>query len=319
MRSISVIVPTYNGAAFLPGTLGSVFAQTQPPAEVLVADDGSTDDTVAVAERIAASAPVPVRVVRLPANTGGPSGPLNVGIRAARGDLIATLDHDDQMAPDKLERQLAAFAAAPDAGVVFHAVEPVGSEHPTDLADYLNWVARALADLPGEALGDGAKRVARRDAYSQLAEGNFTVSCSTMLFPKRVWRAVGGFEPWFRAACDYAFIERVARAWDLVALERPLVRWHRHGGTLTSAAGVNRSVVESWRVLSRIARRSGEPAVLARLTSQAEDLLGVAYKHRTVKQRRQAWSLYRTLLWNRPSGRVALAAAKFFLPTRPAH
>jgi glycosyltransferase involved in cell wall biosynthesis len=97
--TISVIIPAYNAARFLPRCLNSVFAQTLKPAEVIVVDDGSTDDTAAVAAALGA------RVISQ-AN-GGISAARNTGIRNASGDWLAFLDADDLWAPEKLERQAA--------------------------------------------------------------------------------------------------------------------------------------------------------------------------------------------------------------------
>jgi len=100
---ISVVIPAYNAASFLPRCLESVFAQTLKPEEVLVIDDGSTDNTAALAEALGA------RVIRR--QNGGVSAARNTGIKIASGEWIALLDADDRWAPEKLERQ-AAFAGS---------------------------------------------------------------------------------------------------------------------------------------------------------------------------------------------------------------
>jgi glycosyltransferase involved in cell wall biosynthesis len=97
--TISVVIPAYNAARFLPRCLNSVFAQTLQPVEVIVVDDGSTDNTAALAAALGA------RVVSQ-AN-GGVSAARNTGIRIASGDWLALLDADDRWAPEKLERQVA--------------------------------------------------------------------------------------------------------------------------------------------------------------------------------------------------------------------
>jgi glycosyltransferase involved in cell wall biosynthesis len=96
---ISVVIPAYNAARFLPRCLGSVFAQTLKPEEVIVVDDGSTDDTAAVAAGLGA------RVISQP--NGGIAASRNTGIRNTSGEWIAFLDADDMWAPTKLERQAA--------------------------------------------------------------------------------------------------------------------------------------------------------------------------------------------------------------------
>lgn len=94
---ISVVIPAYNAASFLPRCLRSVFAQTLKPEEVIVVDDGSADNTAALAASLGA------KVISRP--NGGLSAARNTGIQAASSEWIALLDADDMWAPDKLERQ----------------------------------------------------------------------------------------------------------------------------------------------------------------------------------------------------------------------
>jgi hypothetical protein len=105
----SVITPVWNGARWLERAIGSVLDQTDRRFELIVVDDGSEDDSAAIAERIAAEDDR-VRVIRLPNASGGPAHPRNVGLRAARGEFVAFLDQDDWWLPTKLEQQRAKFA-----------------------------------------------------------------------------------------------------------------------------------------------------------------------------------------------------------------
>ncbi|MGL6097742.1 MAG: glycosyltransferase family 2 protein, partial [Fimbriiglobus sp.] len=104
--TVSVVIPCYNGAEFLPETLRSVLAQTVPVHEILVIDDGSTDDSAAVAEGFGP----PVRVIRQP--NQGESVARNRGIDEATGEWVAFLDADDLWEPTKTERQLAVLATS---------------------------------------------------------------------------------------------------------------------------------------------------------------------------------------------------------------
>jgi len=113
VRSVSVLIAVHDGERFIADALGSVLAQTAPPEEVLVVDDGSTDGTADVVSRFAG-----VRCLRRAVNEGQASA-LNWAVASSRGDHLAFLDADDVWMPDKLARQLGAFDADPTLDVVY--------------------------------------------------------------------------------------------------------------------------------------------------------------------------------------------------------
>lgn len=108
---ISVILPTYNRAGYLERSMASVLAQRRPCGELIVVDDGSTDETPALVARLAAKSPIPVR--SLHQENRGAAAARNTGIGAARGEFIAFLDSDDWWLPHKLAVQAAALQANP--------------------------------------------------------------------------------------------------------------------------------------------------------------------------------------------------------------
>ncbi len=112
---VSVIIPTYNRAHLLPQALDSVLAQTYPHHEIVVVDDGSTDNTATVLSRY------PVRLIQQ--NKQGPSAARNRGIRESQGDYIAFLDSDDWFAPDKLQQQVTYLEQQPTVGLVYSAYQ----------------------------------------------------------------------------------------------------------------------------------------------------------------------------------------------------
>lgn len=107
---ISVLIPAYNSARWITDTLQSVLAQTHRPIEIIVADDGSTDDTVTTAIRFAGKG---VKVLRL--EHGGASAARNAAFNASRGEYIQFLDADDLISPNKLECQLVRLMEKPGA------------------------------------------------------------------------------------------------------------------------------------------------------------------------------------------------------------
>ncbi len=116
--TISVIIPTYKAGPYLRETLASVVEQTLRPQEIIVVDDCSPDNTCEIVEDFATNAPLTVRLLRMPSNSGGPSGPMNTGVAAATSDIIAMIDHDDRMLPHKLERTVPLLAVE-QTGLVF--------------------------------------------------------------------------------------------------------------------------------------------------------------------------------------------------------
>ena len=113
MPRVSVIIPIYNGAATIERALKSVFEQTFTDFEIVVIDDGSTDETPSVLAKFGDR----IRMIRQ-ANRGFP-GARNAGVAASRGDLIALIDHDDQWLPRKLELTVATLDADPGAALVY--------------------------------------------------------------------------------------------------------------------------------------------------------------------------------------------------------
>ena len=176
LPSVSVIIPAYNGAATVGRAIDSALAQTHPPIEIIVVDDGSADATAAVVEAY----PPPVRLIRK-AN-GGPASARNVGAATATGDWLAMLDADDWWHEDKLERQLA-LDTSPEIGLI-HAF----ASH-------------------------SRSRVPREVTLDLLLRSNVIIN-STVLIRRRVFEALGGFDvsPGLISVEDYALWLRVLAA-----------------------------------------------------------------------------------------------------------
>ncbi len=112
---VSVVMANFRGAAHLAASMASVLAQSERLLELIVADDASDDDSVAIARRIG-EGDDRVRVIASPQNAG-PAATRNLGLDAARGEWIAIVDSDDLIHPERLERLIAAAGAA-DADLV---------------------------------------------------------------------------------------------------------------------------------------------------------------------------------------------------------
>ncbi len=252
----SVVIPTYNGAPFIREALASVFAQTRLPDEVVVVDDCSPDDTVAVVEAVAATAPVPVRLIRRAKNSGGPALPTNVGVDAARGEWVATLDHDDTFAPTKLADQLRVAEANPDLGLVFGDLTFRGPDAELNRA-HEGWFQETVESLPKTPLAGGGFRVASAAAREAVIRSKcFPYTFSNMLFPKAAWRRVGGLDTGTTVSSDLAFLAAVTARADVGYVPAPSAAWLLHPASFYRTGGEYARVRDQLRVYGGL-RRAG--------------------------------------------------------------
>jgi glycosyltransferase involved in cell wall biosynthesis len=226
MIAASVIIPTYNAQAFIEETLKSVFEQTVLPAEILVVDDCSPDNTREVLAKIAKEAPVPVRVVALPKNSGGPSRPYNVGIEEAKHDLILLLDQDDLMFPKRVELQTATLAECPQCTLAIGRFSIIGCS-PDDLS--LLWTVSQFEEFSEHIDEQAAFSVLDSTiAFPPLLKRNYSGSCSNFAFSRTRWREFGGFFDEKAAICnDLDAILRAAAAGPIAIINDRLFeyRW----------------------------------------------------------------------------------------------
>ncbi|MEM6327274.1 MAG: glycosyltransferase family A protein [Bacteroidota bacterium] len=163
--TVSAIVPVYNGRDHLADALASIVAQTCPPTEVVVVDDGSTDGSADLAASIAETASVPIRVIRQ--DNAGVAAARNAAVAESQRDVFAFLDQDDRWTPDKLAAQLAALEADPVLGFVTArqsiTLEP-GCERPS-------WLRPEMLDGPQDGTLPGTL-VVRREAFAAIGPFN---------------------------------------------------------------------------------------------------------------------------------------------------
>lgn len=114
---VTTIIPVHNRAVLLSEAVRSVLAQTYRPLEIVIVDDGSTDDTSEIADRLAAEHQGEVRALHIP--NGGPGVAREAGRKAARGEFLQYLDSDDVLLPEKFKLQVDALRATPESGVCY--------------------------------------------------------------------------------------------------------------------------------------------------------------------------------------------------------
>jgi glycosyltransferase involved in cell wall biosynthesis len=193
---VTIVIPCFNYAVFLPAAIESALAQTYRPLEVIVVDDGSTDNSAEVATTY------PVRLVRQP--NQGSSAATNNGVRAGSGDEVVRLDADDVLYPDFVDRTVAALRAHPEA---------------------------VLAHTASTYFGDRTGKVPFQPFDPEhLTEGSYA-TC-TALVRRSAWEAVGGVDSSMQLCEDWdlwlTFAER-----DMHGIMVPEVLWgyRQHGAS----------------------------------------------------------------------------------------
>lgn len=172
---VSVVLPVYDGEMTLEDAVRSVLAQTYAPVELVVVDDGSRDGSLALARSLSGPA---VRVV--PCRNGGVGRARNVGIAAARGDLVAFLDHDDALTPSSVEARVPTLLASPSRFVYgalsWWGPSPDGNATSPppghrEAADYVEAWTRLGITTPGQVLVRRADLVAAGGFPEDRAHG----------------------------------------------------------------------------------------------------------------------------------------------------
>ena len=253
-QDISVALCTYNGEKFIAEQLESILAQSLLPAQIVVSDDGSTDDTVAIVRGILTS--LRMRDLGIVAHVETRSTPLGVtanfesAMALCTGELIALCDQDDVWHPHKLERLREVFrdesvmAAHSDARIVNAIGEPLRHS----LFESLH-VSRAEF-----------RREASTSAFSTLVRRNL-VTGATAMFRRSVFDSARPFpDAWVH---DYWLAIVSSFQGRIVALREPLVDYRQHSGNLI---GASRVTVSSARILLRQPLRERHARSVSRLT-----------------------------------------------------
>lgn len=313
-ESVSVVIPCYNAATWISATLRSVYAQEWSALEVLVVDDGSSDDSV---ERVVSEFPQ-VRVLKQ--RNAGVAAARNAGIQAAKGHWVAFLDADDHWLPGKLRAQMDLLRGQQDAGMA-----------------YCSWVTWASLDLePTSQLLDS---LCRNETDLKLWDGpsgwiyaDLLVGCSvwtsTVVIRKDLLLDLGGFDTSLRIGEDYDLWLRASRVTPILRVKRPLALYRLHPGSLTKQAPVaNYEAAVVDRALAKWGYvdpngRSADPGAVAQSLARTWHAFGAA--NLKAGHPKIAWASARRALeldrWQRGNWKLAmkaLAMAAWRSPWRP--
>ena len=213
--TISAVIPLYNGASYIEECLNSVFNQTLPPHEVIVVDDGSTDDGPAIVERFALTRPI--TLLRKP--NGGQSSARNYGIAHSTGQLIALLDQDDAWYPNHLTELSKPFRRPryPALGWVYSNLDEVDERGKMVSRDCLQKAAHVIHP--------------KRDLTHCLKADMFILPSATVM-SRAAFDAVGGFDERLVGFEDDDLFLRMFRAgYDNIYLAKAMTKWRIFGGS----------------------------------------------------------------------------------------
>jgi glycosyltransferase involved in cell wall biosynthesis len=208
VTEVSVVVPTYNSAHYVTQAVDSVLAQRRDDVEVLVIDDGSTDDTADVMARYGAA----VRYIRQ--ENAGVAAARNHGIAESRGRYVAFLDADDTWLPRKLDLQLDVMRGRPGTSACFSAFTVVDS----------NLTPIRISRSATSTLED------------LLLRGNVVGSICTVICDRSLLELTGGFDLALSQCADWDMWVRLATKTDFLYVDEPLVTYRQHDSNMSRNA-----------------------------------------------------------------------------------
>lgn len=273
---VSIVIPCYRQAQYLPEAVLSVIMQRFTSWEIIIVDDGSPDNTAEVAQRLIDAYPIySIRLIRQ--TNQGPSASRNTGIRAARGEIIVTLDADDMIAPNLLAHTLPIFTAAPQIGFVYTDVQRFGGEATRQYAEAFD---------------------------IQRLKHNCTIF-ATAPFRRVAWEAAGGFRE-TRALSyeDWEFwLRLVESGWQGAHVPEPLLLYRRNPGTRLSRLQAHDLELRAQVILNH--RKLYEAPWIA----WAEQITSAAYSHNG--ELRSDWHRLAAFVWY---NLLVLRSARWLLP-----
>lgn len=238
--TVAVVIPAYNAGRYLGETLAAIAAQTRLPDEVIIVDDGSVDQTLAIAHAWAATWPGEAQVLSGP--NGGQALARNRGILASRSDAIALLDADDVWLPGHLTGMMSCLEAHPSSALVFCdgiVIDDVGHRQGRALERTSDRLMALSREAPGESC---------RLAGAGLRELNFRcfdLLPSLLVVPRETFARVGLFDARLRYTEDVEFIARALTAGPSLFRPEPTVLRRVHeAGISRPGGGVSRK--EAW-------------------------------------------------------------------------
>jgi glycosyltransferase involved in cell wall biosynthesis len=297
MPRVSVALCTFNGARFIEPQLASILEQPEELLEVVVADDGSTDDTIERVHRVAERAGSAGLIRVLPGGGHGVTANFERAVRACRGELIALSDQDDIWLPGRLAAQLARLDGAPAATLLFGDAELVdadGAPLGATLFDQLEIGDRLLAEID------------HGDAFAQLLRRNL-VTGATVVFRREL---LDSALPFPREWVHDEWLAIIAAATAAVApLNQPVTAYRQHG---SNQIGVTAPTLGNKvrRVLQSRGGRNRGLAVRSAVLAGRLETLAVSDDVRMAARRKASFERFRAELPGARFRRIAPVLAR---------
>jgi glycosyltransferase involved in cell wall biosynthesis len=317
MSLVSIITPAYNCARFIGETIDSILAQTEANLELIVIDDGSTDETLKIArEKAARDARIKV-IAR--EHSGKPAVARNAGIRQATGDFVTFLDGDDLYAPDRINLVGAVFRKFPNLDLVFHDVRFLDEHSRPQGKTFLvqgDYLRRAMSHL--EDQGDNTY-LCKHSFFAFMSTEIAGIHTSAVTVrTTALWRQPEWFSEDLTLMEDYDLWFRLVQNGSCAFLNAPLSGYRRYGSSISSRTeqfaldqytAHQRNFERAKRFLSR-----GERNLYRRKLASMQGSLG--YRHELEGNPKAARQAYLRSLAISPQARVMAGLVKTFLPVR---
>lgn len=222
---VCVIIPTYNNGEFLPIAIDSVISQTHSNIEIIVVNDGSTDNTDEVVKGYLDD------IIYIKLKNSGPAAARNTGMRSAHGKYIAFLDADDIWLPGKIEEQVNVFHSNPDVTLVY-----------TRMTEFDHTSGEILREFP--------KKTYSGRIFDNLLTENF-ILLSSVLIKTSILKEMGGFDENLHTAEDTNLYLKIAKEFDIIGMNSILVKRRKHNTNISDRVDIPIGTLDN---LDRIVR-----------------------------------------------------------------
>lgn len=290
MSKVSVIIPTYNYAHYIEEAIDSVLAQTYKDYEIIVVDDGSTDNTKEVVSKYGP------KIKYIYQENQGLSAARNTGIKNSNGEYIAILDSDDLWLPWKIEKQMKLFEANSGVGLVYSDGFAFGEEGVFD-----------------DFLFEENMNFYRGRVFDKLLLNNF-IPCPSALVKRDCFNKVGLFDTSLDACEDWDMWLRISLHYEIDYVNEPLVKHREHKGSMQTKVEMMEEA--DLKVLNKIFLQKNVPFILKRKAYSKIYLISGGRYYNVRKLGNSRNRFFKSLLFYPLSFKPWISIAKSFVPLK---